>query len=200
MKQAYHPIPGKAIKAQLPDTQQKKDYSCGASAVMAVCRYFGVGFDYEDDFIALLRQRGMDHRVGAHPHHLKRVLRRFRLAYEEICPMTLSRLKSCLRRGQPVLMMIQAYGVDDDGQPLKSYKGMFKEGHWVVAIGLDGSGVFFEDPSLEAVRGYIPYDELEERWQDTGPRGKHMSHYGLIVLKPDGFPARGYARRARHID
>ena len=196
----YYSIPRYAIKVPLPDTMQKTDYSCGAAAAMAVCRYFGVGFDYEEEFIDLLKKIGMESNVGSHPYQLERVLRYFKLKYKGFSDMTIRQLKSYLRDGLPVLMMIQAYGEDDNGNPIKSYKGMTKEGHWVVAIGFDDTGIFFEDPSLEAIRGYISYDELEERWQDTGPNEELMKHYGLIVSKPKTFPARSYARRARHID
>ncbi len=69
----------------------------------------------------------------------------------------------------------------------------------MVAIGFDRRGVFFEDPSLGAVRGYLPNDELEDRWHDTGPRGRHIDRCGLVVWKP-GRSADPYLTRARHID
>ena len=200
MARKYYSIPRYAIKVPLPDAMQKRNYSCGAAAVMAVCRYFGLGFDYEEDFIALLKKLGMKPKVGSHPYQLEEVLDYFELKHKGFCSMTIRQLKSYLRDGLPVLMMIQAYGEDEDGNPIESYKGMTKEGHWVVAIGFDDTGIFFEDPSLEAIRGYISYDELKERWQDTGPKKELMKHYGLVVSKPKTFPARSYVRRARHID
>jgi hypothetical protein len=53
-----------------------------------------------------------------------------------------------------------------------------------VAIGYDRDGVFFEDPSLQAVRGFMAYAELEERWHDVGPKKEHIEHYGLVLWKP----------------
>jgi len=201
MSDHYHPVGTGAIMVPLPDTQQKETYSCGASAAMSVCRYFGLGPDYEEDFIALLKKKGMDTRIGAHPYQLVHVAKEFRLKHKEYCPMTIGQLRSSLRAGRPVLMMIQAWGEDDEtGRPLKSYEGVWDEGHWVAAIGFDDEGVFFEDPSLEAVRGYIGYKALDERWHDVGPRNKHMTRYGLVIWKP-GSPRGGdYHRRARIID
>ena len=74
MFKRYYPIPRNAIKVPLPDTKQKRDYSCGPAAVMAVCRYFGVGFDYEKDFIRLFKKLGMKLSVGSHPYHIEKVL------------------------------------------------------------------------------------------------------------------------------
>lgn len=201
MPSHYHPIKKGAIMVPLPDTQQNETYSCGASALMSVCRYFGLGPDYEEDFIDLLRAKGMNPEVGTHPFQLIAVLKKFKLESEPLYPGTIRRLKSHLRAGHPVLMMIQAWGEDDDtGCPLESYDGVWDQGHWVVAIGYDDEGVFFEDPSLEAVRGFIGYEELDERWRDLGPHNKHMDKYGLAVWKK-GCPRGGvYAKRARIID
>jgi len=201
MADLYHRIREGSIMIPLPDTQQKETYSCGASALMAICRYYGLGPDYEEDFISILRKKGMDTRTGAHPYQLARVARKFGLKSEEFYPMTEAQLKSCLRKGRPVLMMIQAWGEDETtGRPLKSYAGVWGEGHWVVAIGFDDHGVFFEDPSLEAIRGFITYDALRDSWHDRGPHGKHMAFYGLAVWQPGCRKGGTYSRRARQID
>jgi len=42
MATKYKSIPKNAIKIQVPDTRQGKDYTCGASALQAICGYFGV--------------------------------------------------------------------------------------------------------------------------------------------------------------
>jgi hypothetical protein len=44
--------------------------------------------------------------------------------------------------------------------------------------------VFFEDPSLEAVRGWLSFKELSCRWHDTGPHGRHLPNYGLAIWYP----------------
>ncbi len=109
--------------------------------------------------------------------------------------MTLDEIKAYLDRGKPVMLMIQAWR---DSETEESYEQEWNEGHWVVAIGYDRAGMYFEDPSLAAIRGFIPYAELEERWHDTGPKRKHMDHYGLTVWKPRMLrPA--YLMRARRI-
>jgi predicted double-glycine peptidase len=83
----------------------------------------------------------------------------------------------------------------------KNYKNDWKDGHWVVAIGYDAKGVYFEDPSLAAIRGFLNYKDLKVRWHDQAGSGKekrYIDHYGLAIWKPrQKRPA--YASRARYI-
>jgi len=199
MPKKYYPIPRKAIRVFLPDTMQKKNYSCGAAAIMSISRYFGRGPEYEEDFIELLKKKGMKPRIGAHPYQLAKLARDLGLEIEEHEHMTLGQLRSCLKNGRPVLMMLQAYGENERGQPLTSYKQVWKEGHWVVAVGYDREGVFFEDPSLEAIRGYIPNKELRDRWHDIGPKDEHVERYGMEIWRRGNCRANTYITRAQYI-
>jgi predicted double-glycine peptidase len=101
--------------------------------------------------------------------------------------------------------MIQAWrSIDRRKRRWRGYKDEWNEGHWVAAIGYDKSAVYFEDPSLAVVRGFLAYDELVERWHDVGPYWirpykKRMRNYGIAIWKqPPRRPA--YYRRAIHID
>ena len=196
MKNRYHTIPPGAVRVPIPDVIQKTQFSCGAAVLMAVARYYGCGPNYESDFIEELRKAGMDLRVGAHPPQLQEVARRLKLESRIYQPMTAKQLCGCLRSRKPVLMMLQAWA---DGEPIRDFREVWSHGHWVVAIGFDRSGVYFEDPLLEAVRGYLGYRELDERWHDTGPHGQRLDHLGIAVWKA-GRNTSGYLKRARHID
>ena len=178
MSAKYKAIPEGAIKVPLPDTRQGEDYSCGASALQAISGYFGVGPEEEEDYVRDLK---MDTRVGSHPFQIIRAAERYGLRVSEKERMTVNEVKVYLDRGKPVMLMIQAWR---DSETEKSYAKEWDEGHWVVAIGYDRAGMYFEDPSLAAIRGFIPYTELEERWHDTGPKNKRIEHYGLAVWRP----------------
>ena len=52
--QNSHYIPEDAIKIALPQVRQLTDYSCGAAAFRAICRYFRVGPKKEKQYINLL--------------------------------------------------------------------------------------------------------------------------------------------------
>jgi predicted double-glycine peptidase len=192
MNAKYKAIPEGAIKVPLPDTRQGEDYSCGASALQAISGYFGVGPEEEEDYVRDLK---MDTRVGSHPFQIIRAAERYGLRVSEKERMTVNEVKVYLDRGKPVMLMIQAWR---DSETEKSYAKEWDEGHWVVAIGYDRAGMYFEDPSLAAIRGFIPYTELEERWHDTGPKNKRIEHYGLAVWRPHMLrPA--YLMQARRI-
>ena len=185
-----------AIRIPLPDTTQQEDYSCGAACLQAVCKYFGVGPEDEWEYVEALR---MDKKVGSHPFQIVRAARRYGLRFREKLGMSLADLKGLLRRRIPVLLMIQAWGERKyGGGYLRSYRGVWDQGHWVVAVGYDRSGVYFEDPSLQAVRGFLTFEELEERWHDVGPHNRHMDHYGLALWKP-GKGKSAYESRAQRI-
>jgi predicted double-glycine peptidase len=195
MAPKYHDIPKNAIHIPVPDTTQQTDYTCGASSLEAVCKYFGVGPDWEFEFKNDMRMP----RSGADPEHIITALKKYGLEFEEFYPMSLSQLKDCLDRQRPVIVMLQAWGETEGGNARRGYKQWYDDGHWVVAIGYDDEGVFFEDPSLQAVRGFIPFAEFEERWHDYGPHFEHMDHYGVAIWK-SAFSQSSYERRARRIE
>jgi ABC-type bacteriocin/lantibiotic exporter with double-glycine peptidase domain len=196
MKIQYHPIPPNAIRIALPDTSQQKGYSCGASCLQSVCHYYGLGGEDEPEYVEKMK---INPKVGSHPFQVRGLAEEYGLSWKEYQPMTMEQLKGELRGRKPVMLMIQAWGEEKgkDGWR-KSYKGIWGEGHWVVAIGYDRDGIFFEDPSLQAVRGFLAYAELEERWHDVGPEKEHVEHYGLVLWKPRT-KVSAYATRAERI-
>ena len=181
-----HPIPPGAIRIPVPDVTQQTDYSCGASCLEAICKYFGVGKSEEWQYVRGLR---MDHRVGAHPDQISQLARSYRLRVQPYPKMEFNELRKELDLRHPVMLMIQAYGRQRVGKRRltrwrRNYTPDWNDGHWVVAIGYDRDGVFFEDPSLEAVRGWLSFEELCSRWHDTGPHGRHLPRYGLAIWHP----------------
>ncbi|HVF40737.1 MAG TPA: C39 family peptidase [Gemmatimonadaceae bacterium] len=190
------PIRRGVIRIPLPDTIQQTDYSCGAACLQAVCRYYGVGGEDEWEFVKALR---MDKRTGSHPFQIARAAKAYGLRVLECPEMTIAELKASIVRRRPVLLMIQAWGEKAGASKYRSsYDNVWVDGHWVVAIGFDKQGIFFEDPSLEAARGFLTYEELARRWHDVGPRGRQMRNYGMIMwrAKPT---AKGYTLAAKRI-
>ena len=199
MSQRFHSIPRGAIRIPLPDATQQKDYSCGAASLQSICKYYGVGPNEEWEFVDAL---GMDRRVGSHPHQITRLARRLGLSYREYCPMTLDQLRRELSKCRPVMLMIQAWGQVKVGSVWRrrtDYRAQWGDGHWAVAIGYDKRGIFFEDPSLEQIRGYLADQELISRWRDTGPRGRRMHQYGVSIWRSLRRPS-AYERRAVTIE
>lgn len=171
------PIPASAIKLELPDLVQTVDYTCGAAALLAICRYYGVGPRSERRVVKDMRFG----KSGSDPKHVLRAAAKYGLAYEEFRPMTTRQLRACLDLARPVMVMLQAWA----DPPPASYEDEWDEGHWIVAIGYDDAGIYFEDPSLEGARGYLTDAELDERWHDIeGKDEHHVDHYGVAIWKP----------------
>jgi len=165
-------IPRGAVRVEVPCLVQREDYTCGAAAVLAVSRYFGVGPRTER---AVVRDMGfgMD---GSDPAHLVRALRRYRLKPVERRGMNEHELRAAIDRGQPVIVMLQAWGTRT------RYRGHWRDGHWVVVIGCDARGIYLEDPMIDGARGFLTWAALADRWHDIeGKTRRRSPRYGLIV-------------------
>jgi predicted double-glycine peptidase len=182
-------IPRGAIRIPIPDTRQDRDFSCGASSLLSVCLYYGVGPVEES---AIVRDSGMSER-GANPEHLVRVAAKYGLKTKETQPMSLDQLQETVARGRPVLCMLQAWG------DRKSYRTEWGNGHWVVAIGFDNKGIYFEDPWILDARGFLTFAELDDRWHDVGRYNKHVPQYGLTVWRTLGVTRVFHVLKARRI-
>lgn len=180
-------IPRGAIRVELPNVVQRQDYTCGAAAVLAIATYYGA----EVTEAELVDVMAFDRR-GSDPAHLHAAAAHCGLRVQEVQPMSDAQLRACLDRARPVILMLQAWG------DRASYVDHWTDGHWVVAIGYDRRGVYFEDPMLECVRGYLPYAELGARWHDlAGPDDARVERYGLAMWRPRsrGGAQLGRARR-----
>jgi predicted double-glycine peptidase len=185
------------VRIPLPNTYQQTGYTCGPASMRAVCEYFGVGPDTEREF---KEDMGVTP-DGADPGHLMQALVKYGLAFEPFYPMSLAQLRRQIGRGRPVLLMLQAWGETTGHEWRPSYKRIWRDGHWVVAIGHDARGVYFEDPSIRNARGFIALAELMERWHDWGANFEHMYYYGIAVRKPKGMrtPRRGRTGRVPRV-
>lgn len=188
----YRTISKGAIKIDVPHVAQLEDYTCGPSALLAVCAYFGVGPEREE----LIGEHMGATEVGTDPAQLVAAARRYGLRVAEHRGMTRRDLCAALRSGRPVILMLQAWAE----RPPRSYEGRWDHGHWVVAIGFDQRGVYFEDPALHGTRGYLSFRALDERWHDVeGPTNEEVERYGVVVWRA-GARSSAFDRRARLIE
>lgn len=161
---------------ELPKTVQQTDYTCGAAALRAICAYYGCGPATEHEVVA---DMGFGE-AGSDPAHVLHAVRRYGLMHREYRPMTAHQLARSLDRGRPVLLMLQAWR--DGGA--RAWRDVWDSGHWVVAIGYDARGVYFEDPSLADARGFLAHDALDERWHDIeGVEERRVHRYGIAIWR-----------------
>jgi predicted double-glycine peptidase len=154
------PIPAGAVKIRLPDVRQPDGYSCGASALMSICSYYGVGPTTIDEFKKAL---STNRESGTNYREMIRFARSLGLDARAELGWTLDQLEAAVAQGHPVIVAIQAYADDP-----RVYQDPRKndDGHYVVVIGFDGENYYMEDPSLLRRRGFLPKPEFLRRWHD----------------------------------
>jgi predicted double-glycine peptidase len=190
----YRRHPVDAIRVPVPDITHLMDSSSGLSALMTVCRYYGVG---PEDHVALAAELSLDQR-WPDPERVVAAAVRYGLRACSRCPMSRAELEEHLDQRKPVLMLVQAWGMTEDEAPRTSYENVWEDDHYLVAIGYDPDGVYFEDPSLQGMRGYLSWDDLEQRWHAPGPNGTELHRFGSAIWMPLAGPA-AYMSRARMI-
>lgn len=166
------------IKVHLPDLEQNKDWSCGASAMQMVCNYFGVGPENEADYRKLL---GTSAKEGTHVARMIAFAKEQGLKVKAQEGLTVADLKEALDGGQPIVVLLQAWGYPEDYPEDGS-------GHYAIVIGYDDSCIYFEDPWIKGRRAKLRQEEFQERWHDTGSdekdTGHSFTHWGMICWKP----------------
>ncbi len=177
-------IGSKRININIPNVSQQEHWSCGAAALLSILLYFGKG-PLNEELVA--DQLGMD-KSGTDPYQIKNVLDKYKLRHKEYRGMTIEQLIFHVKRREPVFIMLQAWGNKENYRKCK--KGC-KDGHWLIAIGYDKDNIYFEDPALTISRGYIPINELDNRWHDYEYLNENdakrkskvnSDHYGLVVF------------------
>jgi hypothetical protein len=154
---------------------------------MSICLYYNVGATAIKEYE---KQLHADPKEGIYYKEISLYAERLGLKAEIETPMPITRLKSYIDEGKPVICSLQAYS--DDVPPDYAKNG---NGHYVVTIGYDkDENFYFMDPSAkwEGAKANPRYaclskSQLELRWhEDEGMHGKHEVHRQLgIVIFPD---------------
>src|SRR5687768_14274284 len=153
-------IPPGAIKVSLPHVVQQEGYTCGQAALASIRGYFGVGRCEDESQLLEDMKIAAGDESGSDPAHIVAGLGK--LQHDVKRKMSDAALRKALDNKHPVMVMVQAWG---DPKP-PTYDG-WTDGHWIVAIGYDKQGVYFEDPSLYCRRGFLTWKELDKRWHDV---------------------------------
>lgn len=173
-------IPAEAIKVTLPSVRQETSYSCGAAVASAICRAYAVGPDEESWY---RDQLGTEPDEGTDQFKLRGLFDQLGLCTIERTQTGFDTLKQWLDQHCPVIMLIQAWGAMPEGYD----NPRSDAGHYVIAIGYTADELIVEDPALQHSRGYLPWDELLERWHIPG-----LEQWALAVSKRESI---SYVRR-----
>ncbi len=171
----------------VPVTVQETSYSCGAAAGLSVLRYRQAYAGNESSLYKLMDTRPKD---GTPPEGIEKGLKHFGLQARIQENMTLADLRTALRRGDTVILDIQAWREDED----TPWSQRWEDGHYVVLTSMDENYAYLMDPSTPGRYTYLPLPELLERWHDYEDRDGQKRRYlqmGIVVSggKPLPTPA-----------
>lgn len=169
----HRKIPDGVIKIHLPNVQQTTNFSCGAAVTQAICFYYGVGPDKQEEY---MKKLGTKPNQGTAPADICDFVRKYGLQSKAFDKMSFEHLKEFIDQEKPVICAVQAYGSKKD------YKKSLS-GHYVVAIGYDKKHIYFEDPSSQGRRTYLPIEEFEDRWHDADKHGTSYHGLGIVIWK-----------------
>lgn len=143
----------------VPIVRQPDAYTCGVAALMAALYYWQV---YDGNIAGLTKVTGTNSE-GTQPKGIVKGAEKYGLKayYKEMA--TLEDLRAALRRGETVILDIQAWPDHPGEMPWTQRR---EDGHYVVLIAMDKDFVYLMDPSVGAGYTYIKQPELMERWHD----------------------------------
>lgn len=153
-----------------PHAIQTYDHDCGAAVLQGVLLYYGIEVRKQ----VLFKHAKTNKKVGTLIRGMLRTLEHYDLKHDSRV-MTLDDLKSYLDKKIPVILFMQG-GTPDPKEDFED----FDDSHWVVAIGIDKSNVYLEDPYAYS-RVYLSRDELLQRWHGQEKKVRHV-HHGIAVM------------------
>lgn len=143
----------------LKQTRQSTEYSCGASALQTVLKYWGLELDEAE----LMRRLNTNPEVGTYPEDIVRVARELGLHAEVKDNLSLDEIERATSEG-PVIILGQAWRSRQDSDA--AVEDDWENGHYVVVLGVDQEYVYFEDPYVRMGKGFLPRQAFEAHWHN----------------------------------
>ena len=145
----------------LTQTRQMTGYSCGASALQAVLKYWGKEIQEE----ALMRLLGTNDEVGTYPEDMIRGAQALGLDAELRENVSLEELEAFTSAGHPVIALAQVWHSQKDTPA--SAEDEWDCGHYIVVLAVDKDYVYFQDPYIRMGKGFVPRSTFLEHWHQV---------------------------------
>lgn len=156
----------------IPDIRQSNDSNCGVSVVQAILGYYGEDWN-ESELANELQPYSLEEGVPR-----QNITKFFKNNGYKIWSgkMQIEHLILCIDKQRPVILLIQAWSKEKN----INWEKTVEFGHYVVVCGYNDTGLIFEEPALLGSKGFLTFDELEERWH--GLDGEFLQNYGIIIF------------------
>jgi len=160
----------------LTRTRQITEYSCGASALQAVLRYWGCDLDEA----GIMKIIGTSEDVGTYPANIVRGVRALGLEAEARENLTLDDLRAF---GHPVIALCQVWRSQKSA--VARPEDDWDDGHYIVVLGVDDEYVYFQDPYLRMGKAFVTRDSFERHWHQimggAGAANPKLLHLGILI-------------------
>jgi predicted double-glycine peptidase len=168
---------GTRILWSVPLFPQSTNYSCGAAALRSALAYYGVILSEAD----IMKAAGTTPQDGTEMEPMAALAQAKGIGATVRTDMTVAELREIAERGQLSIPTLQAYPDSTPGKPNPPWGDDWDDGHYMVVIGADAHEVYFEDPSQDGSRGYIPIAEFNDRWHDLSIKLGKMQHPAIVL-------------------
>jgi predicted double-glycine peptidase len=167
----------------VPVVTQRKDFSCGAAATLAILRFWNPDGYAQVEEGALYEPLQTTHARGTEPEPIVAFLRSTGLdATYRHTDVTIADLERAVDCHEPPIVDLQAW--TDHTAP---YRETWDAGHYVVMVGYDDERLYFADPSTMTPDGfvYLTRAEFEDRWHDlAGDHDERVERMAIFVRGP----------------
>jgi predicted double-glycine peptidase len=144
----------------VPIVRQANTYSCGAAALMSVLYYYQ---RYDGTEVGLYDRLGTTEHDGTHPARIVATAQSFGLRADLRQGVRVDEIRTALEHHEPVIVDLQAWS---DDAPRLGWADVWEDGHYVVAVGIEGGRMYVMDPSTPGGYAYVDLAELPARWHD----------------------------------
>lgn len=160
--------------------RQRRDFSCGAAAALALLRHWCHEAYATVEEEALYAPLETSVARGTEPEPMVELLRRNGVAAEyRHDDVTLADLERAVDAREPPIVDLQAWRDSDT-----PWRETWDAGHYVIMVAYEAERLFFADPSTMSPEGYVylPRGELDERWHDlAGPDDRRVKHMTIFA-------------------
>ena len=158
------------VMLNFPRVRQSANFTCGAAVLQSVLAYYGKNFPER----ILIQKLGTDRDDGTDYETIAKFAER--CGHQTfVGSLTFEDIRKAIDKKWPVIVAIQAYA----GKSPEEYEEGYENGHYVVVIGYDKTGLYFADPVMYH-RGYLSYEECAKRWHDKD-KDEKLEHLGIII-------------------
>lgn len=161
----------------IPIIRQATEYSCGAASLLAVLYYWRV---YDGTESSLYKMLNTTEAEGTDPLYMVKAARGFGLKAYMKEHLKLSDLRSALRRGDTVILDLQAWRIKEEEK--LPWKKVWESGHYIVLTAMDNHYLYAMDPSAGAGYAYLALNEFLTRWHDYERRGDKIKKYHRLGI------------------